>query len=821
MVVECIGLLEQLGVEAERAGLAGRAAGTQAARVAPGAAAKGLDRLGDEDLVEAQPLRDQGCARRHRQGMRGVGAVVGEDAGTLGVAVQVVRRHLSGARTAARGLADETRGQRTAGRGIHVALEVEDGVGEGRVVVAVEVGEGEAEAVPAPLDAAADLEAADVPPGILRAVDPGHADAERAVGEDAVGDRAHHVGRVRLSARAEVRRLELVEVERQLETHVLERAHVVERVDEARRPQGDARLLEARQRGQGEVLGVELVRGAEELRLAPDDVLQAEAHPQAAVEHLDVDVRLLDLLGALLAGTAVEGALDLAEVEVEAVEIVVGDLPLQAPAGQVAALGDGARRHTGAPRRLGEVGAEARHVGRRTEGILAAAPDETGDQSLLVRGVRVPVRARSAMRAQHAEAPRRRAAGGLADLPRDAVERVRGAIFLVLGVDARHDAAEVAAEDVGHDVAEELAADVEEDVPGVVRAGTRKLDELDELVARIDARGREAVCQGVAQDRVRHGIVEARALVEAVAVVARLHPGEEAALHPPTIADRVGQHPPAQGMGDVPVERDGPDEVLGQPGAQDLGARRAAGGPAEVLEGERVVEGVLVRIAGGVVARALGHAELERLGLDDLTRVLRGLPVDPRTDDAVAHVAQTVVVARLAKEGVEARVALALSGMAGACGRVALGADRGGLQIRDPRPDPAIVSRLPRRRRLGPSVFDVAGIAQPLGQTAREVAVGVDAREHPEALGVDGVVAPLDADVGLEQVEGADPVGREVGLELQVDDVVPLGEIELLGEPLVEGADLHLHEAVHLQAPVEGLHRTGARPGRHADRDAG
>ena len=103
--------------------------------------------------------------------------------------------------------------------------------------------------------------------------------------------------------------------------HVLERADVVERVHDARRPQRDARLLEGGQRGQRQVLRVELVGGAEELRLAPDDVLEAEPHPQPAVEHLDVDVGLLQLLVVLLRLAAVPGAVRLVEVELEAVEV--------------------------------------------------------------------------------------------------------------------------------------------------------------------------------------------------------------------------------------------------------------------------------------------------------------------------------------------------------------------------------------------------------------------------------------------------------------------------------------------------------------------
>ena len=123
--------------------------------------------------------------------------------------------------------------------------------------------------------------------------------------------------RERLAAAAEVGGLEVVEVDGQLEPHVLERADVVERPDAAHRPQRDARLLEARQRREREVLRVELVGGAEQLRLAPHDVLLADADPEPAVEELDVEVDLLELLLVLLAGAVVPRQLVLAEVLVE------------------------------------------------------------------------------------------------------------------------------------------------------------------------------------------------------------------------------------------------------------------------------------------------------------------------------------------------------------------------------------------------------------------------------------------------------------------------------------------------------------------------
>ena len=99
-----------------------------------------------------------------------------------------------------------------------------------------------------------------------------------------------------------------------LEPHVLERADLVERPDGAQGPERDARLLERGQRREREILGVELVGGAEQLGLAPHDALLAQAQPELAVEELDVEVGLFELLGLLLARAAVPLELGLAEV---------------------------------------------------------------------------------------------------------------------------------------------------------------------------------------------------------------------------------------------------------------------------------------------------------------------------------------------------------------------------------------------------------------------------------------------------------------------------------------------------------------------------
>ena len=242
----------------------------------------------------------------------------------------------AGRATAAR----RPRDPRAPGLGIHVALVVVDRVREREVAVAPEIDQREAEAVPAPFEAAADLEPLDRLPRVRRPVDADDADAGHAVEEEAGGDAADEVGREGLAAGAEVRRLVAVEVEGELGAHVLQRTDVVQGVDEAPGEERDARLLEARERGEREVLRVELVGGAEELRLAPHDVLEAEAPPEAAVEHLDVDVGLLDLLGLLLALAAVPGALGLAEVELVAVEVLLAERAAQVAAREVEALRD-------------------------------------------------------------------------------------------------------------------------------------------------------------------------------------------------------------------------------------------------------------------------------------------------------------------------------------------------------------------------------------------------------------------------------------------------------------------------------------------------
>ena len=88
--------------------------------------------------------------------------------------------------------------------------------------------------------------------------------------------------RCRAAAATEFERLEVVEVRRDFEAHVLERTDVVERVDARARTRARCATPRGRQRRERECLRIELVGGAEELRLAPHDRLLAEPHPEPA-----------------------------------------------------------------------------------------------------------------------------------------------------------------------------------------------------------------------------------------------------------------------------------------------------------------------------------------------------------------------------------------------------------------------------------------------------------------------------------------------------------------------------------------------------------
>jgi hypothetical protein len=252
-----------------------------------------------------------------------VAAVLGhhDRPGGAAVRVDVGLDRQAGRLVAGDARAPGERADRAARLGVHAALEDHDLMDVRQVLVAVEVGELEAEAAHAPLDPGAELDALlEVLPGMVGAVLAGEREARQAVQPQREGLVAGHQGGEGLAAAADIGGLEAVEVGGHLDAHVLGGADVVEGPDAADRPQRDARLLEARQRRQREVLRVELVGGAEQLGLAPHDALTAGAQPQPAVEELHVDVGFLELLLPALAVAAVPGQLALLEVLARVVE---------------------------------------------------------------------------------------------------------------------------------------------------------------------------------------------------------------------------------------------------------------------------------------------------------------------------------------------------------------------------------------------------------------------------------------------------------------------------------------------------------------------
>src|SRR4029450_4381612 len=118
---------------------------------------------------------------------------------------------------------------RAAADGIHAPRVLEDQLRERRLAVAVVVGEREGEAVPAELETRADVGAFRVVPGVGRPVLAGDAGAVLAVHPQAVGlvaGEARHPG---LAAAPDVVGVEPVDAGHQLEPHVVERTHRVQR----------------------------------------------------------------------------------------------------------------------------------------------------------------------------------------------------------------------------------------------------------------------------------------------------------------------------------------------------------------------------------------------------------------------------------------------------------------------------------------------------------------------------------------------------------------------------------------------------------------
>jgi hypothetical protein len=71
-------------------------------------------------------------------------------------------------------------------------------------------------------------------------------------------------------------------------------------------------------------------------------------------------------------------------------------------------------------------------------------------------------------------------------------------------------------------------------------------------------------------------------------------------------------------------------------------------------------------------------------------------------------------------------------------------------------------------------------VAESAGQILGAIAIGIGGRERPAGTRPHAVVASLDAGVALDQIENAPPLRQEVVLDLDVEDVVPLGEIEVV-----------------------------------------
>jgi len=100
-------------------------------------------------------------------------------------------------------------------------------------------------------------------------------------------------------------------------------------------------------------------------------------------------------------------------------------------------------------------------------------------------------------------------------------------------------------------------------------------------------------------------------------------------------------------------------------------------------------------------------------------------------------------------------------------------------------------------------------IAESIGKLPCPIPVGVDGTEHSTTAFPDAVVTAFDANVGLEQVDRAPAVGKNVDLYLEIQNVVPLGEIEIIVELFIEDTDLHFRETVGLNASVEEFQSLG------------
>ena len=141
---------------------------------------------------------------------------------------------------------------------------------------------------------------------------------------------------------------------------------------------------------------------------------------------------------------------------------------------------------------------------------------------------------------------------------------------------------------------------------------------------------------------------------------------------------------------------------------------------------------------------------------------------------------------------------------------------------------PQVVGQLRRGRELPvtplvavPALHGVPGLAashQSLWEFLGAVAVRISRGEDAAAAGPHAVVADLDAAEGGDQIEGTEALGSNVRFDLQVQHVVPLGEIPVVVLPLValdDGPGLHAVEAVNRKPVVPQLDRCDRRRQNH------
>jgi len=81
-------------------------------------------------------------------------------------------------------------------------------------------------------------------------------------------------------------------------------------------------------------------------------------------------------------------------------------------------------------------------------------------------------------------------------------------------------------------------------------------------------------------------------------------------------------------------------------------------------------------------------------------------------------------------------------------------------------------------------------------------------------LTLGNIPQPCVANEGRHQIDRPPAVGQEIEFELDVEDVVPLSEVEFVAvdaELRAHSPDLHLDEAMRLETTVEGFDRVGGR----------